>query len=344
VSYLDRIAASFGKSEPAPAPWQPPAPPKPAPAPQLPAVRRPVFEIDRDLWLTFTRDEVEKQIRLMYEQGLMEWPNNGEPFTIRIAADTLLAGMQQEGVEVTIMGEPWMGSDKDQWSKKEIADAEALATGYYDFHFDPKGDLNYLPVEDIFPLASVSFFVKLKHHRQVALDDTEYMLDSDEEFVRTTMSKTPMELLERWRDGNSFSFSFRDLEEMDALHQDPSFAPLAVFVLCILLHDRRVHKVSIESTVSKLHRYGIGKKRPQSPETVLVLHIPDRVYHGTGEGTHARPRMHFRAAHKRMQPYGPRSNPEYREIMIDAMWINRADVAPEDLGTPIMPRRYKVTR
>jgi hypothetical protein len=44
--------------------------------------------------------------------------------------------------------------------------------------------------------------------------------------------------------------------------------------------------------------------------------------------------MHYRAEHLRNQPYGPRSNPTYREIVIEAQWINAADVDPSELGTP----------
>jgi hypothetical protein len=43
--------------------------------------------------------------------------------------------------------------------------------------------------------------------------------------------------------------------------------------------------------------------------------------------------MHYRAEHVRQQPYGPRSAPQYREVVIEGTWINAADAEP---GTPII--------
>jgi hypothetical protein len=72
----------------------------------------------------------------------------------------------------------------------------------------------------------------------------------------------------------------------------------------------------------------------------ITLYCPRRVSTANHGGTHASPKMHFRAEHTRQQPYGPRKSPSYREIVIEGTWINAADVDVSELGTPI--KLYKL--
>src|SRR5665213_1621272 len=124
---------------------------------------------------------------------------------------------------------------------------------------------------------------------------------------------------------------------------DRAIAPLVAKVL-ILLHDRATHKIEIEPRQpSKLHKLGIGKKRPDvfDDTSEIVLTIPRRVYTGDNGGTHASPRMHYRPEHVRQQPYGSRSHPQFREVVIEETWVN---YDPNEPGTPIRLRSYKLVK
>src|ERR1019366_787940 len=108
---------------------------------------------------------------------------------------------------------------------------------------------------------------------------------------------------------------------------------------------RTAHKVEIEPSTRPKLKLKFLQRRPEIPDAEnfreIVLTIPRRVYTGEHGGTHASPRMHYRAEHVRQQPYGPRSAPLYREIVIEGTWINASDIDPADLGTPIR-RNYKL--
>ena len=122
--------------------------------------------------------------------------------------------------------------------------------------------------------------------------------------------------------------------------------PLVAKVLIVMLHDRMTHKVEVEpSKPSKLHKLGIGKKRPDVPDDAaeIMLTIPRRAYTGDHGGTHASPRTHYRAEHVRQQPTGSRANPVYKEIVIEGGWINKGDFDPGEPLTPIR-RAYKLVK
>jgi hypothetical protein len=99
---------------------------------------------------------------------------------------------------------------------------------------------------------------------------------------------------------------------------------LLLYMLMILLHDRCVQKVEVHPRVSKLAKLGIGKKRrdpaPVDTTREIALYVPRRIHTANHGGTHASPRMHFRAAHTRKQPYGPKDNPSYKDIRIESTW------------------------
>jgi hypothetical protein len=119
---------------------------------------------------------------------------------------------------------------------------------------------------------------------------------------------------------------------------------MAACVTTILLQDRRAHKIEIGPSAKPKLRTNFLKRRSDIPGveqfSELALTIPRRVYTGEHGGSHASPRMHYRAEHVRQQPYGPRSAPQYREIVIEGTWINADDVDPSERGTPIT-RAYR---
>ena len=92
--------------------------------------------------------------------------------------------------------------------------------------------------------------------------------------------------------------------------RNPETREAARDVLIIALQDRNVEKVEAEPRKpSKLCKLGIGKRRNEDPPKdapEITLYCPRHVSTADHGGTHASPRMHFRAEHVRKQPYGPR--------------------------------------
>jgi hypothetical protein len=123
---------------------------------------------------------------------------------------------------------------------------------------------------------------------------------------------------------------------------------MAADIVVILLQDRTANKIEVQPNTRPKLSLKFLQRRPQAPydESAheIYLTIPRRVYKGTsgkGGGPHAHKRMHYRAEHVRQQPYGPRSAPSYREIVIAGTWINASDIPPAERGTPIA-RNYRV--
>jgi hypothetical protein len=116
---------------------------------------------------------------------------------------------------------------------------------------------------------------------------------------------------------------------------DEYHARCALELLVVILHDRNTLKVETRPPLRSNHlkRFGLNKQQPEGVQEI-TLYCPGHFSTADGDGTHARPRMRYRAEHLRNQPYGPRNNPTYREIVIEAQWINAADVDPSELGTP----------
>jgi hypothetical protein len=129
----------------------------------------------------------------------------------------------------------------------------------------------------------------------------------------------------------------------DQIDYDPSieYAPAdyhaqaALELLVVILHDRNTIKVEVQprERSDNLRRNELDKQQPADVQTI-TLYCPGRVSNADGSTSHASPKMHYRAEHLRNQPYGPRSNPQYREIVIAAQWINATDIDPSELGTP----------
>jgi hypothetical protein len=112
-------------------------------------------------------------------------------------------------------------------------------------------------------------------------------------------------------------------------------AQAALDLLVVILHDRNTLKVEAQPRVrsENLRRAKLNEQQPADVQTI-TLYCPGRISNADGTTSHASPKMHYRAEHTRNQPYGPRSNPQYREIVIAAQWINAADVDPSELSTP----------
>jgi hypothetical protein len=118
-------------------------------------------------------------------------------------------------------------------------------------------------------------------------------------------------------------------------------------VVVILLQDRTANKIVIAPSKRPKLNLKVFQRPFKIPNNEnareILLTISRRVYPrtsgkvGKAHGPH---RMHYRAEHVRQQPYGPRSAPSYREIVIAGTWINASDVSPAERGTPIT-RNYR---
>lgn len=202
----------------------------------------------------------------------------------------------------------------------ESADAQL----FYDFEFDGN---EYVDTTCVFKkrYSGCPF-----SERQAALE--EFAKQSPVEWSWRTFIAAP-----KWWDGEWMCFRLHSTlgEETAAAARD---------VLIMALQDRSVQKIEAEPRKpSKLWKLGIGKKRHDdapSDTREVTLYCPRRVSTANHGGTHASPKMHFRAEHTRQQPYGPRKSPSYREIVIEGTWINAADVDVSELGTPI--KLYKL--
>jgi hypothetical protein len=140
-------------------------------------------------------------------------------------------------------------------------------------------------------------------------------------------------------------FCMRSMVSDDVAESGKTLANMAAGVVVILLQDRHVNKIDVAPKARPKLNLKFLQQRPQAPDDEIVneiqLTIPGRVYKGTGKHGEGHKRMHYRAEHVRRQPYGPRSTPQYREIVIPGMWINADDVPPEERGTPV--RNYRFT-
>jgi len=123
-----------------------------------------------------------------------------------------------------------------------------------------------------------------------------------------------------------------------ALSACTKFAQNVLAVLIIILQDRSVHRVEVKPREPSKKWKRLGLASPSNAREI-TMYCPRRVYTGKHGGTHASPRMHYRAEHTKMQPHGP-GNKLRKEITVAATWINAADVDAAELGTPI--KRYNL--
>ena len=117
------------------------------------------------------------------------------------------------------------------------------------------------------------------------------------------------------------------------------------------LHERTVQRVVIEprppkSRIAKRLAARRGSNNDDTaPET--VLYVPSHIYRSSGVTStkHASKHLHYRNPHWRRQPYGSRSNPTYKDVWIEGVFINaidcteaeKAEVKIRPMDTPVSP-------
>jgi hypothetical protein len=272
---------------------------KPAPAKQAePPVR---YYITRELWDSFSEEQIKLQTQRLKETGRWHLPNNSGPFTIRIALEVSFE--HHDGVP-----------------EGAIALHAAQMQGLIDFEMN--GD----------KVVRISHLVRRQYPGLSA--------DQKQQILGLPIVKRKPEcyrdatLIAWWEQG---SWLCERGEVIGAtLTYLAERAPAILDMLVIILQDRSVHRIDAElrELSPKWRRLGLAKDRPDLHVQDVTLYCPRRVYTGEHGGTHASPRMHYRAEHPRMQPYGE-GRKLRKEMTIAAQWINGADVDAATLKAPI---------
>jgi hypothetical protein len=257
------------------------------------------------LWRTFSSAQAEAQVARLSANGRLSVPGFGGPFGVRIKVNALLAPGDQ---------------DMDDRNTIEFLFSGGTINHPPEFREFSTDEYHDDPLFAKWPLARKAAFAKEMRITPKSRTTAQW-------FVQNT-------LVSRW--------TYTEIEPETA-QAVVTVAQDALNVTMILLHDARTQTKVVEPTGSKLARLGIGKPRADCPDrgvTEISLYIPRRIYVNDGGGTHASPAMHYRAEHDRRQPFGPRVNPQYKEIVIAGRWINEAEV-PADQRTMITFPTYK---
>lgn len=295
--------------------------PRPAPSP-LPAGIR--YYITDDLWNSFSEEQVAEQKARMIETG--RWFPPSKPFILRLPFATLF---EQAGVgfnQEACIGQTQLAAVAQGVNPDSIETFRDLRSeNYVDLHFvGGKATKVYQVIRRQFPGWSTAE----KHA-----------------FIAGTFKAPPSALyanLAQWWERGSWCCERWDMLACTGLDVLKAFAEQqATDMLTIILQDRSIDRVEIEprEDSAKFKRLRLAEQRSDNHPHETVLYCPRRVYTGEQGGTHASPKMHYRAEHVRQQPHGPNRTLR-KEIVIAAQWINAADIDPAELGTPV--RLYKL--
>jgi hypothetical protein len=272
---------------------------KPAPAKQAePPVR---YFITPELRDSFSEEQIKLQTQRLMESGRWHLPNNGGAFTMRIALEG--------SFEYT-----------DRAPEDAVALNAALIQTLIDFEMD--GD----------KVLRITHLVR-RQYPGLSADQKQEILGHPI-VKREPQCYREATLIAWWERG---SWLCERGEVIGATLSDlAKRAPAILDMLVIILQDRSVHRIDVEprEPSAKWKRLGLAKDRPDLHVQDVTLYCPRRVYTGEQGGTHASPRMHYRAEHLRMQPYGE-GRKFRKEVTIAAQWINAADVDPAEFDTPI---------
>ena len=289
------------------------------------------YAIDDELWESFTVEQVTKQIGRLRETGRFRAPNNGGPFVVRVSHYALMGDLDVSNhTDQLLEISPAIVSSRD----RDLLDKQGPRTipntqnsqRFYDFSFD--GDT-----------LTITLLSRLR-----LLGSLNWTTQQRQDYERAAAEALRDATIDRiWWERDYVCIRC----QIPQAECGREIAEMAANVVVILLQDRTANKIEIEpSRRSKLNLKFL-QRRPQIPNDEnareIFLTIPRRVYtktSGKGGKSHAPPRMHYRAEHVRQQPYGPRSAPSYREIVIAGTWINASDVSPAERGTPIT-RNYR---
>jgi hypothetical protein len=286
------------------------------PAPAPPAVR---YFITPELWDAFTLEEVEKQKTLMIETGRWQ-PPLGE-IIVRLH-------------RLTVMGSGVYEVDDSDW-KKVMDGLQCKPRDWVGAAQEMKIENKQEMLYDFQFLDGVLSRVDFVHRQQHPPCSPKEKRDALDRAKQGNIARFP-DIRLFWEPGTWLSYVAEETDDAFGAMVEP-----LLDVLTIILHDRSVHRVEVSphKLSPKEQRHGLAIDRPRVHET--TLYVPQRIYTCDHGGTHASPHAHFRSEHKRNQRHGP-GNSLTKEVIIDATWVNAADVPESERGTPI--RAYKLKR
>jgi hypothetical protein len=267
------------------------------------------YYLDTDLFLSIEPDQIEAQKARMMETGRWRLPNNGGRYTIRIDYYSLPKFARM----------PERVPDWEQARSEE----EGRSQRFLDFDMD--GD----------KLVETTEVVR-RHKPGASLDERQWYIDHAV-IEPTVTGHFNEDTLSIWWEKDSWLCA-RVNHVSDA--GMPTLADDLLDVLVIVLQDRSVHVVESEPRPPSKKWKRSGLYSPEQDVAEIAMYCPRRISIADHGGTHASPRMHYRAEHLRQQAHGP--NRSFRkEIVIEAQWINAADVDPSELP-PSPPRSYRL--
>jgi len=271
------------------------APPKQAEA----SVR---YYITAELWDSFSEEQIKLQTERLMETDRWRLPNNGAAFTMRVSLE--------DGVECC----------SDRLPEGTEVFKAAQLQQFIDFEMD--GDR----------VLRITHVVRRQYPGLSA--------DQKQEMLRFPIVKRNPEIYRKatligwWEQGGWLS---ERGELVGAIRLELAiYARTVLEMLVVILQDRSVQRINVEprDPSAKWKRLGLAKGRPDIHVQDVTLHCPRRIYTAEHGGTHASPRMHYRAEHLRMQAYGG-GRKLRREVTIAAQWINAAEVNPSEFDIPI---------
>ena len=287
----------------------------------------PRYHITDTLWDSFTIEGVNKTMDALCERGELRHP---EVFTVRLSAkavfDTAPDIFEPEGEsrEETKSSLNDLANKKSQW--------------FFDFH--------YYGYKDGSVNGGSYFMTQITKlfRPEVPLQQRDLYLSAKKKSVQEGTSLMP---IRGWWEKNYACIEFALSDLSSDFWDETNFPKLVAAVLIICLHERTVQRVVVEprppkSRIAKKLAARRSNSESETPET--LLYVPARFYKpGSGASTHASKHLHYRNPHWRKQPYGPRSNPTYKEVWIEGMFINATDCTEaEKAEAKIRPRNFKL--
>jgi hypothetical protein len=289
----------------------------------------PRYHISDALWNSFTVEGVNKTMDALCKRGGLRHP---EDFTIRLSTKALwdtapdIFEPESESREETKSSLNDLANEKSQW--------------FFDFHYYGYKDGSVMG-GSYFMTQTIKLF-----RPKVPLQQRDLYLAAKKKSVQEGTNMMPMR---GWWEKNYACIECALSDTSSDFWDETNFPKLVAAVLIICLHERTVQRVVVEprppkSRIAKKLAARRSNSEQETPET--VLYVPARFYKpgsGTTTGTHAPKHLHYRNSHWRRQPYGSRTNPTYKDVWIEGMFINATDCTEaEKAEVKIRPRNFKL--
>ena len=257
------------------------------------------YYIDPDLALSFEEDQIQAQKTRMTETGRWRLPNGGGRYTIRIAYQSIRN----------------VGSMPGSLIARDELDAPGSKEHFVDVDMDGEKVLEITEVVR-------------RHWPGASREEKQFYLEDMGGVLRAQLtSHYNRDMVSGWWEKDSWAcarVSYAQREDLSWV------AAQLLDLLVIILQDRSVHVVESEPRrpSKKWKLSGLYNAEQEVPE--IAMYCPRRISVANHGGTHATPRMHYRAEHLRQQAYGP-NRALRKEIVIEAQWINAVAEPPSEV-------------